>query len=73
MVPLLPSQVSPAWFEKYWYGHQGKVRRPTSSKTLARCAIGILLVLGGGAVLYQFSAGRSASDLNNRTGHIRIM
>jgi hypothetical protein len=57
MFPLL---VDPSWYENHWYGDRTPPRRRAVSRGLARFALLVVLLAGGGAVLSSVHVQRDA-------------
>jgi hypothetical protein len=48
---MFPLQVDPNWYENHWYGSRSPPRRRKVSRGVARFALLVVLLAGGGAVL----------------------
>jgi hypothetical protein len=48
---MFPYEVDPGWYEKYWLTERPRPPRRANTGRLARLAVVVALVVGGGAML----------------------
>jgi hypothetical protein len=58
---MFPLDVDPGWYAEYWYGERPAAKRRAFSGSLARFAVLVVLLAGGGMVLSQLHAHGDAS------------
>ena len=54
-------EVGPGWYDTYWYSERARPRRRPVSRRVARLAVLVVLLLGGGMVLSNLHVGRDVS------------
>lgn len=59
---MFPFEVDPRWYENYWLSDRPQPKRRSFSGNLARFAVVVALIVGGGAVLSHYHAGHGASS-----------
>jgi hypothetical protein len=58
---MLPFEVDPGWYEKYWYSEQPEPKRRAFPDSLAPLAVLAVLLAGGGVVLTHVHDSGNAS------------
>jgi hypothetical protein len=53
---MFPLQVDPAWYEKFWLSERPQPKQRPFARNLARFAVVVALLAGGGAVWSHFHA-----------------
>jgi hypothetical protein len=51
---MFPLEVDPGWYGKYWLSERPQPQRRPFARHLARFAVVVVLLAGGGAVLSHF-------------------
>jgi hypothetical protein len=51
---MFPFDVDPNWYEEYWYSDRPQPRHGSFTGGMARFAVLVALLAGGGAVLSRF-------------------
>jgi hypothetical protein len=49
-----PFEVGPGWYESYWYAERGRRKRSSVGGSVARFAVAVVLLAGGGMALSHF-------------------
>lgn len=57
--------VDPGWYEKYWFSEPPQPRRSSLPRKLARFAVVVAVLAGGGVALSHFSANHDGSAFLN--------
>jgi hypothetical protein len=52
-----PFEVDPSWYEKYWLSERPSPQHRSFGRHMARFAVMVVLLAGGGLVLSEFHAG----------------
>ena len=58
---MFPVEVDPGWYERYWLSERPQSRKRPVAGHLARFAVVVVLLAGGGAVLSHFHANHAGS------------
>jgi hypothetical protein len=65
---MLPHDVDPGWYDAYWWTDRPRKKRRSLAGSLARFAVLIVLLAGGGMALSYFHVHSAASAASAASG-----